>query len=37
MWTPTNCPPRFLPAVQPKSMTTEMLRRILTAIDDLDA
>jgi aminoglycoside phosphotransferase (APT) family kinase protein len=37
MWTPTHHPPRFLPAMQPRSMTTEMLRRILTAIDDLDA
>lgn len=37
MWTPTHDPPRFLPAMQPKSMTGEMLRRILTAIDDLEA
>jgi aminoglycoside phosphotransferase (APT) family kinase protein len=37
MWTPTHHPPRFLPAMQPRSMTTEMLWRILTAIDDLDA
>jgi aminoglycoside phosphotransferase (APT) family kinase protein len=37
MWTPTHDPPRFLPAMQPKSMTTEMLRRILTAVDDLEA
>jgi NAD(P)-dependent dehydrogenase (short-subunit alcohol dehydrogenase family) len=37
MWTPTHKPPRFLPAMQPKSMTTEMLHRILTAIDDLES
>lgn len=37
MWTPTHSPPAFLPEMQPKAMSTEMLRRILTAIDDLDA
>jgi aminoglycoside phosphotransferase (APT) family kinase protein len=37
MWTPTHDPPRFLPAMQPKTMTSEMLRRILSAIDDLEA
>jgi aminoglycoside phosphotransferase (APT) family kinase protein len=37
MWTPTHQPPRFLPAMQPKSMTSEMLCRILTAVDDLGA
>jgi aminoglycoside phosphotransferase (APT) family kinase protein len=37
MWTPTHNPPRFLPAMQPKSMTTEMLHRILTTIDDLES
>ncbi|MDT5172631.1 MAG: hypothetical protein QOD02_6012, partial [Mycobacterium sp.] len=37
MWTTTLYPPRFLPAMQPKSTSAEMLRRILTAIDDHDA
>lgn len=37
MWTTTLFPPRFLPAMQPKATSSEMLRRILTAIDDHDA
>lgn len=36
MWTPTHNPPPMFPAMQPKSTSTEVLRRILTAIDDLD-
>jgi len=36
MWTPTHSPPPMFPAMQPKSTSTEMLRRILTAVDDLD-
>jgi thiamine kinase-like enzyme len=36
MWTTTFHPPRFLPDMQPKQTSAEMLRRILTAIDDHD-
>lgn len=34
MWTTTLYPPKFLPAMQPEATSAEMLRRILTAIDD---
>lgn len=36
MWTTTLYPPKFLPAMQPVQTSAEMLRRILTAIDDHD-
>jgi aminoglycoside phosphotransferase (APT) family kinase protein len=36
MWTTTLYPPKFLPAMQPEETSAEMLRRILTAIDDHD-
>ncbi len=36
MWTTTLYPPKFLPAMQPAATSAEMLRRILTAIDDHD-
>ncbi len=36
MWTVTLCHSPFLPAMQPKTMTLEMMRRIAIAIDDLD-
>lgn len=36
MWTTTLYPPKFLPAMQPMETSAEMLRRILTAIDDHD-
>lgn len=36
MWTTTLYPPKFLPAMQPTQTSVEMLRRILTAIDDHD-
>ena len=36
MWTTTLCPPRLLPEMQPRATSEEMLRRILTAIDDHD-
>lgn len=36
MWTTTLYPPKFLPAMQPEQTSAEMLRRILTAIDDHD-
>ncbi|BBZ77300.1 aminoglycoside phosphotransferase [Mycolicibacterium anyangense] len=36
MWTTTLYPPKFLPAMQPTETSAEMLRRILTAIDDHD-
>lgn len=37
MWTPTLCPPKLLPDMQPEGMTLEMIHRIATAIDDIDA
>lgn len=37
MWTPTYRPPRFMPAMQPQEISEEMLRRITTAIVDLDS
>lgn len=37
MWTTTLYPPKFLPDMQPATTSVEMLRRILTAIDDHDA
>ncbi|MDA4109124.1 aminoglycoside phosphotransferase family protein [Mycolicibacterium holsaticum] len=37
MWTTTLQPPKFLPDMQPQATSAEMLRRILTAIDDHDA
>ncbi|MGV0617952.1 phosphotransferase family protein [Mycolicibacterium sp. XJ2546] len=36
MWTTTFHPPKFLPDMQPKQTSAEMLRRILTAIVDHD-
>jgi aminoglycoside phosphotransferase (APT) family kinase protein len=36
MWTTTLYPPKFLPEMQPTQTSAEMLRRILTAIDDHD-
>lgn len=36
MWTTTLHPPKFLPDMQPQATSAEMLRRILTAIDDHD-
>ncbi|BBW99589.1 phosphotransferase [Mycolicibacterium moriokaense] len=36
MWTTTLYPPKFLPEMQPEETAAEMLRRILTAIDDHD-
>lgn len=36
MWTTTFQPPKFLPDMQPKETSAEMLRRILTAIEDHD-
>lgn len=37
MWTPTYRPPRFMPAMQPQEISEEMIRRITTAIADLDS
>ncbi len=37
MWTPTLCPSPTRPAMQAEAMSFEMIRRIATAIDDLDA
>lgn len=37
MWTPTYHPPPLMPNMQPTTVTQEMLRRIGTAIVDLDA
>jgi aminoglycoside phosphotransferase (APT) family kinase protein len=37
MWTPTYRPPPFMPEMQPTEVTEEMLRRISTAIVDLDS
>lgn len=36
-WTVTLCPPPGLPDMQPRDTTLEFIRRIATAIDDLDA
>ena len=36
MWTPTLCPPPTLPDMQPEATSIEMIRRITTAMDDLD-
>lgn len=36
MWTTTLNPPKFMPHMQPAEVSAEMLRRILTAIDDHD-
>lgn len=36
MWTTTLRPPKHFPDMQPKATSVEMLRRILTAIDDHD-
>ncbi len=36
MWTPTLCPPPTLPDMQPESISMEMIKRITTAMDDLD-
>lgn len=36
MWTPTLCPPPTLPDMQPEETSMEMIRRITTAMDDLD-
>jgi aminoglycoside phosphotransferase (APT) family kinase protein len=37
MWTQTLCHPRLQPNSQRDEMTYELMRRIATAIDDLDA
>ncbi len=37
MWTPTLCHPPTMPDMQPPEMSREMIRRMTTAIDDLDA
>jgi len=37
MWTPTYRPPPLMPDMQPTEVTEEMLRRISTAIVDLDS
>lgn len=37
MWSMTHRPPRFMPEMQPQTMTREMIRRITTAIDDLES
>lgn len=36
MWTPTLCPPPTLPDMQPEATSIEMIKRITTAMDDLD-
>jgi hypothetical protein len=36
-WTVTLTPPEGLPDMQPKRTSLEFIRRISTAIDDLDA
>jgi aminoglycoside phosphotransferase (APT) family kinase protein len=36
-WTVTLCPPPGTPDMQPRDVTIEFIRRIATAIDDLDA
>ncbi|MET0661127.1 MAG: hypothetical protein ABW110_23560, partial [Steroidobacteraceae bacterium] len=35
-WTVTLCPPPGLPDMQPRDITLEFIRRIATAMDDLD-
>jgi hypothetical protein len=37
MWTTRYCPPKFLPAMQPKATSAEMPRHILIAVDDHEA
>ncbi len=37
MWTPTLCHPPTMPDMQPPEMSREMIHRMTTAIDDLDA
>ncbi len=37
MWTITLCHSRWLPAMQPEAVSTAMIERIATAIDDLDS
>jgi hypothetical protein len=37
MWTLTLCHPPTMPDMQPPEMSREMIRRMTTAIDDLDA
>ena len=36
MWTPTLCPPPTLPDMQPEATSIEMIKRITTAMDDLE-
>jgi hypothetical protein len=36
-WTVTLTPPEGLPDMQPRDTTLEFIRRITTAIDDLDS
>jgi hypothetical protein len=37
MWTPTLCHPPTMPDMQPPEMSREMIHRMTTAVDDLDA
>ena len=37
MWTPTLCPPPHSPDMQPREMSIEMIKRITTAMSDLEA
>lgn len=37
MWTPTLCHPPTMPDMQPREMSLEMIRRITTAISDLES
>jgi hypothetical protein len=37
MWTPTLKHSRFMPAMQPERVSLEMIKRITSAIDDLDS
>ena len=37
MWTPTLCPPPLLPDMQTEATSMEMIKRITTAMDDIQA
>jgi len=37
MWTPTLCHSPLMPDMQPEAMSMEMIRRIATAISDLES
>ena len=36
-WTPTLCPTRHVPAMQPEATSLAMIGRMTAAIDDLDS